>query len=173
MMISGPATYVDVVDDEDRVVGQALRSELVDASLNFRVAHVFAFNSEGWLLLGQLGTVRTNDPGKWGSSVAAHLAAGESYADAAQRRLREELGVTSSVHFVAKVPFRERSSLKFVGLFDTTADSVTIEEPDHVAALSYRPLEQVALELDEDPDRFTATFRCLFDRYRELRTVQA
>lgn len=161
----GPATYVDVVNESDEVVDQADRAELRAQGLNFRVAHVFVFNNDGHLLLTQLGTERTNDPGAWGSSVAAHLAASEAYEAAAQRRLFEELGITSPVEFIDKLSLEERRSLKFIGLFRAEAGSYEIREPKHVAAARFVAWPAVLADVRKHPDRYAPTFRLLAETY--------
>lgn len=162
---SGAATVVDIVDSNDIVIRQVPRQELKTHAFNFRVAHVFVFNDAGDLLLGQLGTERTDDPGLWGSSVAAHLWAGETYAEAAQRRLFEELGINNSVDPVDKLSMSVGEATKFVGLFRAHADGFANREPEHIADLEFVSFASVARDVANEPGRFTPTFRLLVARY--------
>ena len=162
---------IDAVDDSDSPIRVVKRRELSDGRYNFRVAHVFIFNSKHELLLGQLGSERTNDPGTWGSSVAAHVLAGESYEQAARRRMREELALDTDVKFVDKVPMHEDGVIKFIGLFESQADYVKNQEPEHIAGLKWRSLGSIEDELARRPEKFTQTFALLFGRYRELHRV--
>lgn len=90
-----PATEVfDVVDENDEVVGRALREEVHgDPSLIHRVAHVLVFNSAGELFLQLRAADKDVQPNRWDTSVGGHVDAGEAYEDAARREMREELGI--------------------------------------------------------------------------------
>lgn len=84
----------DIVDEQDRVIGQAPRSRCHgDPSLIHRVAHVLVFNPAGDLLLQKRSMNKDIQPGRWDTSVGGHLDPGESYLEAARREMEEELGV--------------------------------------------------------------------------------
>ncbi len=84
----------DIVDENDRVIGQAPRSECHgNPSLVHRVAHVLVFDSRGRLLLQKRSRHKDIQPGRWDTSVGGHLDPGESYLEAAYREAREELGL--------------------------------------------------------------------------------
>lgn len=156
---------VDHVDLYDRPIGQGPRERVRSEPGCFRVCHVFLFNQQDELLLQQLGTERTLAPGRWGSSVAAHVLSGESYGDAALRRMDQELGVRVPLQEVGTITFPEATGVKFVALFQGTAEQASIREPEHVAALRFSSLEQVAQDCLEDPQSFTDTFRVLVAAY--------
>lgn len=83
----------DVVDENDQVVGQESRVEVHRKGLRHRAVHVFVVNSRGELLLQQRSILKDINPGRWGSSVAGHLDAGEDYLTAARREMGEEMGI--------------------------------------------------------------------------------
>lgn len=159
------SSLVDLVNDDDHVIGKCRRGEADAGEGNFRVAHVFVFSASGKLLLAQLGSVRTKQPGAWGSSVAAQLWSGETYQDAAQRRLVEELGISSPVQHIDTVRMREEARYKFVGLFSALSDDPHIREPDHIASIASHDFDEVVRLVAEQPERFTPTFRLLLRVY--------
>jgi isopentenyl-diphosphate delta-isomerase len=164
---------VDVVDDHDHPIGTMRRGDVRTAGANFRVAHVFVFDRDARLLLQQLGVVRTKDPFKWGSSVAAHVLASENYEVSAERRMRAELGIDPSISPVTKICLQEGDSKKFVVLFTAHSDRATIGEPLHSAALEYRDLKSIQTEISIRPRDFTETFRALLDVYLQSRSISA
>lgn len=84
----------DIVDEQDRVIGQAPRSECHgNPALVHRVAHVLVFDRSDRLLLQKRSMTKDIQPGRWDTSVGGHLDPGESYLEAACREMREELGV--------------------------------------------------------------------------------
>jgi isopentenyldiphosphate isomerase len=163
------ATLIDVVNTRDEAVGRTPRGQVLEAGQNFRTTHVFVLNGRGELLLQRLSPARERHPHRWGSSVAAYLYAGEDYAEAARRRLAEELGLTSPLDEMGKLEMIDERSLKFVCLFKTQADQPSIREPGHIDGLEFLPLDWIRTAVAEDPDRFTPTFRDLFAKFwREL-----
>ena len=58
-----------------------------------RAAHLWILTPGGRLLLQRRALTKENWPGKWDVSVAGHVDAGESAAEAAVREAREELGL--------------------------------------------------------------------------------
>ena len=51
---------------------------------------------------------------------------------------------------------------KFVGVFVTVADGAHIAEPDHIARIEYRPLEDIVKDMSVNPEHYTETFRHVF-----------
>lgn len=84
---------LDVVNDEDMVTGQVMRSVVHQQGLQHRGVHVFLFNEQGEMLIQKRSADRANSPSLLDCSVSEHVKAGESYLDAAMRGLKEEMGV--------------------------------------------------------------------------------
>jgi isopentenyldiphosphate isomerase len=84
---------VDVVDEDDHVVGQARRSEVRRDGLWHRGVYIFVFNPAGKLFVHRRTESKDIFPGYWDVAVGGVVQAGEDYATAAGRELREELGV--------------------------------------------------------------------------------
>ena len=64
----------DIVDENDRVIGQAPRSECHgNPALVHRVAHVLVFNSRGELLLQKRSQAKDIQPGKWDTILGAYV----------------------------------------------------------------------------------------------------
>ena len=82
-MIVSEDMLIDAVDNQDNVTGRIKRNEALRRHANFRVVHILLFNHHGNLLLQQLAVTRERHPGAWGSSVAAYVASGETYKQAA------------------------------------------------------------------------------------------
>jgi len=85
---------LDLIDEKDRVVGRAARSEVHgNPALLHRVVHVLVFDSEDRIFLQKRSIDKDVQPGKWDTSVGGHVDAGESREQAVRRELREELGI--------------------------------------------------------------------------------
>jgi isopentenyldiphosphate isomerase len=162
MTAPAPTSLIDVVDDEDRRVGTIRRGDVLGSKKNFRTAHVFVINDAREILLQRLAPSRSRHPGRFGSSVAAYLFAGESYQEAAERRIREELEIGPRVRPLGKLAMEDEGSRKFVALFEAESDRAAIGAPDQISELVFVPEVQIRDRLAIDPDCFTPTFAALF-----------
>ncbi len=86
---------VDVVAEDDRVVGQATRHEVRQRNLRHRAVYVLVFNPRGQLFVHQRTLTKDIFPGYWDVTVGGVVTAGEDYDAAAAREMHEELGLGS------------------------------------------------------------------------------
>jgi isopentenyldiphosphate isomerase len=85
---------LDLVDDDNRVIGRIIRKDVHgNPSLQHRSVHVFVRNSRGDLFLQKRSVRKLIQPGKWDTSVGGHVEAGQSYEEAAVKEAGEELGI--------------------------------------------------------------------------------
>lgn len=161
---------IDCVDDHDHPVGTIPRGEVLRVGANFRTVHVFVFH-DGLLLLQQLSPKRERHPERWGSSVAAYLHAGESYEQAAERRLDEELGIHGDLHRVGKTRMHDERSLKFVELYTLANGPAEIREPGHIEELRYWAQDELEAAINESPNSFTPTFLHVFRYFQRRLTI--
>src|SRR3990167_4836958 len=78
---------VVLVDKKDNVLGKVSRKEAHQKGLPHRVSVIYLFNDKGEIL------VQHRYDGRLDHSSAGHVDPGESYLEAAQRELSEELGI--------------------------------------------------------------------------------
>jgi isopentenyl-diphosphate delta-isomerase len=168
MVRPSPTTLIDRVDDANRVVGQVERANALRESVNFRTVHSLVFTSAGQLVVQRIGRVGTRYPGLLGSSMAGYLFAGESYEDAARRRISDELGIDPPLTPLGVTSMRDESSIKFVGVFTAVADDARVEEPGHVEDLERWNLAELRRAMSGEPYRFTESFRHVIAFYDEV-----
>jgi isopentenyldiphosphate isomerase len=85
---------LDIVDEQDRVVGRATRSEAYARRLPHRCAFVLVRDAAGRIFVHRRTARKLVFPSRYDMFVGGVVAAGESYDDAARREAEEELGVT-------------------------------------------------------------------------------
>lgn len=87
---------LDVVNEQDEIIGQAPRSEChSNSKLIHRVAHCWIFNFDGKILWQQRSLKKKESPGRWDMSCGGHIPSGETPYLGLLRELEEELGVTN------------------------------------------------------------------------------
>jgi isopentenyl-diphosphate delta-isomerase len=162
------AMTIDLVDPADRVVGEGSRNNVFRQKDAFRVVHILVFDRKGRLLLQQLSASRERNPLHWGSSVAAYLFSGESYEEAAHRRLEQELGVlNASITPVGITTMLDAGVVKFISLFKTAlSDTAVTPDPAHIATTRWFSLEEIDRAIRQRSLNFTPTFLEVYSYFR-------
>jgi len=84
--------YLDIVDENDNVIGKDTRDNVHKNFQIHRGIHVLVINSQGEILIQKRSPNKSYYPGYYDASVGAQVQSGESYEDAAARETKEELG---------------------------------------------------------------------------------
>ena len=83
---------LDLVDQQDKIIGQKLRSEIYDKKLtNFRVVNAFIQNDDGDLWIPRRSKDKRVFPLCLDASMGGHVAAGETYEEAFNRELKMQV----------------------------------------------------------------------------------
>lgn len=156
---------LDVVDDADRVIGQASRAEVHDKGWFHRAVHVFLFNSRGHIYVQRRSIWKDRYPLKIDSSAAGHLDSGESYWDAAKRELQEELDIIADITCLMKVTACAETDNEHVVLFKAQTDEIPIPNTDEICEGEFLcPLELSEL-ITKNPMDLVPAFILLWKLY--------
>ena len=157
---------IDLVNEQDQVIGNTKRKNVLKRGENFRTVHVFVFNKRKELLLQKTSSKHPRSPLKWGSSVAGYLFAGEDYYSGAKRRLNQELGISDNkLTKICKIPMKDNLSLKFITLFTCEIDDVVYPDQNLIDKVDFIPLEEIKKLIKTSPYKFTGTFIYLFEHF--------
>ena len=161
----GAGERFDIVDEANQVIGNASRAEVHARGLRHRAMHLFVFNSAGELFLQKRSPWKDRHPGKWDSSAAGHLDAGESYEAAAQRELREELGLDIAAAGEAQLravgdlaEASEATGWEFIRLFAARSDGPFRWPPEEIEWGGFFPLEIIRAWIAARPEDFAPGF---------------
>lgn len=99
---------VVLVNDNDEKIGVALKDEVhtTETPLH-RAFSIFIFDAQGRVLLTKRSEKKKTFPGVWTNAVCGHPGPDEERIIAAQRRLREELGLVD-IPLSEPIPYRYR-----------------------------------------------------------------
>lgn len=90
-----------LVDGADNITGYENKDVAHRGQgLLHRAFSIFLFNDSGQVLLHKRAAAKPLWPGYWTNSCCSHPRKGETYRDAARRRLHEELGVSAELTFL-------------------------------------------------------------------------
>jgi len=168
---STPDTLI-LVDADDNEIGA---EEKVDCHLGDGLLHrafsVFLFNPEGELLIQQRSANKMLWGGYWANSCCSHPRLGEDTMDAAHRRIREELGVTSELRYLYKFVYQARfedigseheNCWVFAGHFDGTLNV----DPDEIADWRFVTPDELTAEIEQNGDQFSPWLKLEWERIR-------
>ncbi len=162
--------WLDVIDEHDGVIGLETRSVVHRQGLRHRGVHVFLFNDRGELLVQQRGVQREHSPLALDCSVSEHVLAGEDFFQAAQRGLKEELGLEG----VALAPVLRfamaygENDHKISQLYEAKVHPELIRfDPKEVAGVAYYRLDALLERLQGGEAAFSRWFRELLRWYCE------
>ena len=160
-----------VVDDQDRQLGEAPRAEVHGNNLRHRAVHILLFNRSGELFLQKRSRWKDRHPRLWDSSAAGHVDAGEDYDEAANRELREELGVAAELIRVAKLPASEKTGQEFIWLYRARHDGPFELARSEIECGEFFPTDVVSDWVKARPDDFAPGFMECWQAFREARTT--
>lgn len=84
---------LEVVDDNNQVIGKVTRGECYKKGLLHRAVNIFIYNSKGEVFLHKRSNKKLKYPSFWDLSCSEHVKPDESFEKAAKRGLKEELGI--------------------------------------------------------------------------------
>ncbi|MEU0076682.1 isopentenyl-diphosphate Delta-isomerase [Micromonospora tulbaghiae] len=155
---------VELVDDDGRVVGETtVAAAHQPPGRLHRAFSVLLVDPQGRVLLQQRAAVKTRFPLRWANSCCGHPLPGQSPAEAANRRLAEELGVdpvdlteVGVYLYYAEDPATGRVEFEYDHVLraDVPADLVTRPDPDEVADLRWVDPGAVVADLDTHPREY-------------------
>lgn len=105
-----------VVDPNDVVLGYSTKEDIKRRGLNYRSVQVFLFNGSDELLICKRPETKKMFAGKY-SSVMGHVRRGETYEEAANREVREEIGVNTRLRKVTKFSVFDGASRLFQEIY--------------------------------------------------------
>lgn len=151
--------YVDILDSKGKYTGKsAPKSQVHRQGLFHPTVHIWFYSANGKILLQQRGPHKQTHPLLWDVSVAGHVEAGESVTVAAQREVREEIGLEIAEQALEKIgvfksEFYHRDDLidrefhhTFISELPLPPEQLKKQE-DEVQALEMIPLIQFAEEV--------------------------
>jgi isopentenyldiphosphate isomerase len=142
---------IDVVNDNDEIIGVASKKDIYDKLLTHRISHVLIFDDEGRMLLQLRGNVKF--PYHWSTSVGGHIKSGETCEDAALREMKEEAGVDVSLEFLFKDTFvHDYGIKKFLYIYKAVHDGPFICGED-VEKLEFFTLDEIR-EMIKNGEKF-------------------
>lgn len=151
---------VILVDENDTELGKMEKLQAHITGALHRAVSVFIFNGGGQLLLQKRAAGKYHSPGKWSNTCCTHPRPGETNANAAQRRLFEEMGINCKLIAWCDLLYRTEFDN---GLIEHEYDHIFIGvtnvspvlNPAEVEAYQYVELDSLKQLIQQYPKRYT------------------
>ncbi|WP_316737312.1 isopentenyl-diphosphate Delta-isomerase [Pedobacter aquatilis] len=163
---------VILVDTNDNPIRQMEKMEAHEKGILHRAFSIFIFNSKNELLLQQRAKDKYHSSGLWTNTCCSHQRWGESNIDAANRRLKEEMGMECDLRYGFN--FIYKSELED-GLIEHELDHVFFGHSDvlpninksEVEDYHYLTLDELQNEINTKPEKYTAWLKICLDKVIE------
>lgn len=165
------AEKLDIVNEEDEVVGVKTRKEAHDEGLRHRSVMFFVFNHDENLLMTQRSEDKRFYPGYWSIVLGGHVTSGLSYEEALKKEMEEEIGVRGKYKEMGGFKKDIEEEKENVKLFKTEVDpekiELSTEEFKMARFISPDEIEDIIKEKDFVPET-KEVLTVLKDSFEEL-----
>jgi isopentenyl-diphosphate Delta-isomerase len=160
---------VILVNENDEFLGEMDKIEAHRKGILHRAISVLIFNSKNEWLLQQRAAKKYHSPLLWSNSTCTHPMIGEKTIDASHRRLKEEMGMESSLKELFSFQYRaeldqDMIENEFDHVFIGNTDDVPKINKDEVESYRYISTTDLQAEINDSPENFTEWFKILFHR---------
>jgi len=155
---------VVLVDQDDAEIGVMEKMEAHEKGVLHRAFSIFLFNDKGEMLLQRRALSKYHSPGLWTNTCCSHPMFGESLEAAADRRLREEMGMSCTMkkefHFIYKAHL-DNDLIEHE--FDHVFFGVTNQSPticlEEVCDWKWMSVYDVYVDVQLNPANYTEWFK--------------
>lgn len=152
---------LDVVDENDKVIGSIARGNMMDLKTTtgryLRVVEVFIQRPNGDIYLPRRSKNKKIAPGGLDISAAGHIMSGEPYSKACSREIKEETGIETSheqLEFITKIP-PSSHLFYFREVYLLRTDLVPRLSPEHREAIWVAPTKLMDFVKNDAPTKET------------------
>ena len=170
--------FVVLVDEQDNAIGTMEKQQAQVEGVLHRAFSIFIFNSDKKLLLQKRASSKYHCGGMWTNTCCSHPRETENTIDAAHRRLQEEMGMQCELKpifsFVYKAEFENGlTEYEFDHVFFGESNQTPTLNLEEVEDFRYVGMEELQIEINENPAHFTPWFLIALDRVKEFNATQS
>lgn len=160
---------VILVNSKDEKVGTMNKTEAHKKGVLHRAFSIFIFNSKGECLLQKRAKEKYHSPDLWTNACCSHPFPGETTSDAANRRLKEELGINAELKYIFSFQYKAELDNNMIEneldhVYYALTDTEPIPDPDEVSEWKYMKTEAVLNDIIKKPENYTEWFKIAFER---------
>jgi isopentenyl-diphosphate delta-isomerase len=164
---------VILVDEADHAIGRMGKLAAHEAGRLHRALSVIIRDSDGRLLMQRRARGKYHSGGVWTNTCCSHPRPGERPADAARRRLREEIGIDHPALmplFITTYCAEVGGGLvehELVHVFAGVWNGAVAPDPSEVEEYAWIAPETLRADMAANPQNYSVWFRAYCDRFWE------
>jgi isopentenyl-diphosphate Delta-isomerase len=163
---------VILVDLSDKQIGTMEKMRAHKEARLHRAFSVFLFNDKNEMLIHKRAPSKYHSPNLWTNACCSHPRPGEKSADAALRRMQEELGMNCDIKevfsFTYKRPLdQDLTEYEFDHVFIGHYNGGFKLNAEEVAEIKFILIEDLRLSLNATPELYTEWFRIICNDHME------
>ena len=161
---------VILVDENDLPIGSQEKMAAHLLPERHRAFSILIFNQRGETLIQRRALGKYHSPGLWANSCCGHPRPGEQVADAASRRLREELGFCCSLSPLRTVCYtlkleKNLWELEYTHLFKGVYEGEIDFNPQEVCQVQWMSPFHLRHDVFAHPEKYARWFRLYILKY--------
>ena len=158
---------VILVNEQDEQTGTIEKMEAHRKALLHRAFSIFIFNNKGEMLLQQRAMGKYHSPGLWTNTCCSHPRPGEDVDTAASRRLKEEMGIDTSLQKIFDFIYRTEfdnglTEFEFDHVYTGIYNGQLKPDKQEVHDYCFRSMEDIEQDLHRRPEKYSAWFKIAF-----------
>lgn len=135
---------VEVIDSDDHPIGIATRGHMRAHRLPHRCVYILVFDTNGRLLVHQRTPTKDVFPSYWDVAFGGVVDAGEEYAEAAVRELKEEAGLGDAIREIGAVRYEDEATVLAGRIYTCTATGQPRFQAEEVTVARWLSREELA-----------------------------
>jgi len=162
--LSSSYENIILVDEADLEQGLGEKLEVHRQGLLHRAFSVVVWNRDGHQLLQKRARSKYHSGGLWTNACCGHPRPGEPVAEAARRRLAEEMGFSCALEALGTHRYRAQmdnglTEHELVHVFRGLYEGPVAPNPEEAESFQWVPLAEVQRQIAQQPERFSVWFR--------------
>lgn len=154
------AEYIILTDERDQYVGVMEKLLVHKLGLLHRAFSVFIFNTKGEMLLQQRAKDKYHSGGLWSNACCSHPRFEEKVADAVNRRLWEEMGISCETSFafsfIYKASFENGlTEHEYDHVYVGSTDDIPQPNKSEVDDFKYVTLPHLLTDIEHNPANYS------------------
>jgi isopentenyl-diphosphate Delta-isomerase len=168
---------VVLVDEKDNAIGIMEKMEAHEKGLLHRAFSILLFNNKGEILLQKRSAKKYHSGGLWTNTCCSHPLPGETMEDATSRKLKQEMGIETTLEFSYKFFYKTDLDKGLIEhecdhVFIGTFNGVPYVNKEEVEDWKFIDIKTLQRDISKNPDAYTQWFKLIM-KHPELNNLAA
>lgn len=162
---------LDVVDEEDNVVGVKTRTEVLEKNLRYRSVYFIVKNKNNEILITKRSMSKDKFPGLY-EIPGGTVRSGEDYGACAKREIKEELGIEGvDMKMIFSLNYEDDDNNQIMKVYEVFYDGEIIPEEKEIEEFFYISVDELIEMIIKDPENFPKNRIAILEKYLDKKII--